>query len=401
MVLERLWLQDFRNYPALEVAWGPGLNLIFGPNAAGKTNLLEAVYLLATGRSHRGAHDPELVRWGAPGYAVRGRAHRAAGALEVAVRYTSQPPRKEVRLNGAPQQRLADLVGRLQAVCFSPDDLAVVKGPPGRRRRFFDTLLAQAFPRYRDGLLHYAQVHAQRNAALRDLAGRRLNAELLGLLEVWDGQLSEAAGPLMARRASATRQLEALADAAHRSLAGDGPRLRLEYVPALERDAARAATPQGLTGPASLGYTQSAPPADERAEAARLADRCRAALAEDPRGDIRRGATPVGPHRDEWRIWLDDVDLRSFGSQGQHRTAALALKLAERAYLEAVSGEPPLLLLDDVLSELDAGRRERLLAVAGGTHQTLLTATSAEGLPGGRDVTRFWVEGGRVRCAAG
>lgn len=408
MVLERLRLRDFRNYATLDVGWSPGLNLIVGPNAAGKTNLLEAVYVLATGRSHRGARDPELVRWGADGYAVHGRAQRSAGPLDAEVRYGGTPPGKDVLLNGAPQERVIDLLGRIQAVCFAPEDLGIIKGPPGRRRRFFDTLLAQAYPRYRDGLLRYAQVHARRNAALRDLAGRRLNPELLGLLEVWDAQLADAAGPLWARRATATRTLDGLAAEAHEVLAGPGPGLRLEHLPAVDRPAAGRVPTQGGWGGDPAGERGSGEAPNRRdvegpaeARAARFTRRYREALARDPRDDIRRGATPVGPHRDEWRVSLDGVDLRSYGSQGQHRTAALALKLAERAFLEAVSGEPPVLLLDDVLSELDPERRERLLSLAAGTHQTLLTAAVADGLPGGAGVARYWVEGGRVRCDGG
>ncbi len=398
MRLERLRLQAFRNYGAVDLSWGPAFNVLLGPNGAGKTNLLEGIALLATGRSPRAVRDPELVQWGESGYLVWGRVARRAGPTVLELRYRLAPAEKRLRVDGA---EVASTVagGGLQAVFFSPEDLGLVRGAPVQRRRFADGLLAQLSATYRHLLLAFGRALAQRNQVLRELAGRRLDAELVEVLTAWDASLADAAAGIIRRRAALTATLEARAAGHYAGLAGGGERLGLSYCPA------------GLWGSGAMQQARAAPTRaalaelaagagpDAAAEPPVLRERLLSVLEVARRDDIKQGATAAGPHRDEWRVWLDGSDIRSFGSRGQQRCAALALRLAERELLAEASGEAPLLLLDDVLSELDEERRRRLLSLAGRDSQVFLAATALHGqaLPPGSTV--FAVEQGRVRPA--
>lgn len=371
MFVERLELAEFRSYESLSLEFGAPLGLIAGGNGQGKTNLLEAIALLAGGRSPRTARDGEMVRRGTPEAAVRGlvrRTQRESVALAVGIRADGA---KTVKVGGLPR-RLGELIGELTAVLFLPDDLALVSGAPERRRAFLNGALGQIDRRYLTALGRYRQALRQRNELLRTAEQRRLDE---ALLLVYDDQLAAEAAVLMAARVEFIAALGREAAAVHARLSG-GERLRLEYQPSVPLPEAT----------------------DEPALAAQVAEHLVAARSRE----LRRGITLVGPHRDELALELDGRSARQFASQGQQRTAALALKIAELRCLTAAAGEPPVLLLDDVLSELDAGRRREVMGLVDEAEQVLITASDAalfdRALLGGAE--RFEVTLGAVRREA-
>ena len=329
-------MREIRSYSRLELSLEPGLVLVAGPNGAGKTNLLEAVHIAAQGLSFRTRQDAQLVRRGAEAGIARVTGHRGGVELEAEVRLSTRDS-KRIRLNGAAVASAEELRSRVHALVFTPDRLAVVKGGPAARRAYFDRVLARALPARADVPTAYAAAVGQRNAALRRAAA---GAAGLDSLEPWTAQVAELGRQLVEAR---RRVLELLSPAF-----------------------AERADELGLVD-AGLAYDAEPPTASE------LADRL-------PR-DLERGTTGIGPHLDEIRIVAGDRDLRAFGSQGEQRLAVLSLLLAEAELLVAQEGVPPLLLLDDALSELDADRRRLLSARLGTTGQTLVTATGAEALP--------------------
>lgn len=339
MRVEHIELQEFRVYARAEVTFSPGVNILVGPNAAGKTTVLEALSLLATGRSFRGATDGDLARDGGPGYRVAGRYTTALSSHTVEVRYTAAaPPLGAVKVAAVDGQRLGrpgELLGRLPLVSFSPDDLSLVKGGPAERRRFLDVFLAQTHPLYRDTLSRYQRTLAQRNALLGDLGARRLSTAAAAMqLEPWDEALAAEAAVVQRHRDEAAGRLAGPAARAFHGL--DPAPLALHYQP----------------DPFDPGH---------------LPD------------ELKRGLTLSGPHRDELLLTIGGQDARRFASQGQQRSVVLALKLSARQGIEDESGEAPVLLLDDVMSELDPGRRAALLPLLGRC-QAVVTATDRVGL---------------------
>ncbi len=336
MIIAQVALRDVRSYPRLDLALEPGLVLITGPNGAGKTNLLEAVHLATQGISFRTRQDAQIVRRGAEEGVARVAGARGDVRVDAEVRLSAREP-KRIRLNGAAVPSAEDLRSRIHTLAFTPDRLAVVKGGPATRRAYFDRALARVLPA-RAGLPSaYGAALGQRNAALRRVAAGVSDADAL---EPWSEQVVTLARQLVEARA---RVLELLAE------------------PFAER-----AAELGLIA-ASLGYDAD-PPTLESLDA-RLGR------------DLERGTTGIGPHLDEIRILSGDRDLRTFGSQGEQRMAVLSLLLAEAELLAWHGDVPPLLLLDDALSELDADRRRRLSERVGTVGQTLVTATGAEALP--------------------
>jgi DNA replication and repair protein RecF len=336
VIVARISLRDVRSYERLELELEPGLVLVTGPNGAGKTNLLEAVHVAAQGLSFRTRHDAQLVRRGAETGLVRVAGRRDTVPVETEVELSVRSP-KRIRLNGATLGSADELRSRVHALVFTPDRLAVVKGGPAARRAYFDRVLARVLPARADLPGAYGAALGQRNAALRRTAAGLSDAEAL---EPWTDRVASLGAELVEAR----RRL-----------------LDLLTTPF----AARAAE-LGLAD-ASLGYDGEAPTT--------------AALEERLARDLERGATGLGPHLDEIRVLSGDRDLRAYGSQGEQRLTVLSLLLAEAELLLDQGGIPPLLLLDDALSELDADRRQILSARLGGSGQTLVTATGAEALP--------------------
>jgi DNA replication and repair protein RecF len=334
--VEHVSLRDVRSYQRLDVTLEPGLVLITGPNGAGKTNLLEAVHVATQGLSFRTRQDAQLVRRGAAEGLARVSGTRGEVQLDAEVRLSTSEP-KRIRLNGAAAPAAEELRSRIHTLAFTPDRLAVVKGGPATRRAYFDRVLARALPARADVPAAYGAALGQRNAALRRVAAGASDADAL---EPWTEQVAALAGELVEARARV---------------------LGLLAAPFAERSAE-------LGLPETTVRYDAEPPTRE-ALGARLAR------------DLERGTTGLGPHLDEIRILSGDRDLRTFGSQGEQRMAVLSLLLAEAEVLAARGGVPPLLLLDDALSELDADRRRRLSDRVGAVGQTLVTATGAEALP--------------------
>jgi DNA replication and repair protein RecF len=363
MRLTHLSLHNFRNYVRLDFDLPSGVTVLVGDNAQGKTNLLEAIYYLATSRSPHAGADRELVNWLAvekeplPYARLVGRVARGATDLTIEITLTQRENdetrhRKEIRLNGV-AKRAMDLLGQLNVVLFLPDDIALVSDSPGLRRRYLDATLCQIDPPYCRALSRYNRIVTQRNALLRDLRERGGDPSQLVF---WDERLVEHGSYVVARRQDALHTLDKLAYAVHNELTGSAERLHLHYLPSVELDGER--------------------------DAAAIGEAFQAQLQALRRREIPAGVTLVGPHRDEFRFHINDADAGIYGSRGQQRTAALALKLAEVDLMLRETGEYPVLLLDDVLSELDAQRRSFLLRrLDDGPQQAIITTTDLHSLP--------------------
>ena len=354
MFLANVSLFDFRNYVELELALERSTTIFFGGNAQGKTNFLEAVALTALTRSPRSQQTAELVRFGQAAARVTCAVQAERGRDELEVRILSAAGGRVSRrftVNGAPR-RASDVIGTLRIVLFWPDDLQLVKGPGEGRRRFLNTLLSQLNPAHARELNRYGHLLEQRNALLRAIREGRQSSDGL---EVWSDALAESGASIMVERQRRLLELQPLAAAFHRELSDDRERLELRYRPAGAR----------------IG---EAPPE-------LVAQQLRAAMLEAREEEIGRGQTAVGPQRDDVEVWLDEREARLFASQGQQRSIVLSLKLAELNYVSDVTGEQPVLLLDDVMSELDPARRERLLAALQPGPQALITAADLNDLP--------------------
>ncbi len=354
MLLAALSLTGFRSYERLEARWAPEGALLWGENGTGKTNLLEAIHLLAVGRSHRTLNDRELVSVGEDALRARGAGESAIeGPVEVEIGFRAGEP-KRAWVNGKEEGRLSSIVGRLGAVMVAPEDLEIPRGAPERRRRFLDQLLCQMRPTHMAALQAYGKALRQRNRALREArdgggVSGGYSSELEGrgpaaVAAAWDGPLVEWGARVRAGRASLVARLSVLAADRYREVSGRDEALEVGY-------------PAGGS-----------------------AEELAAAVARAAPAEARRGTTLVGPHRDDLALALDGKDLRAYGSRGQQRAAAFALRLAAAAIFREERGEAPILLLDDVFAELDPGRADRLAALVAGTAQVFATATHAEDL---------------------
>jgi len=370
MYLDRLRLERFRAIALADLELGPGAHVLRGANAQGKTSLLEAIYYLVTGRSFRSRQDRDVLAWGADANLptlVEATLHR--GALTGDIRFVLTADTKTVLLDGKVLDRLARLWGRLNAVLFTPADLALVQGEPSRRRKFLDAEMSQVRPAHLAHLQRYEHALKQRNAILRQAAREQRNAsQTMDLLAAYEPDLAEAGAALIAGRRDWTARLEIHAAQAYRAIAGD-------YAETM-----------------TLRYESSthAPAATDEI-AASLRDAWMLSLDRD----LRTSGTNLGPHRDDLVVELDGHDAREFGSQGQQRTIVLALRLAEIAIMRDACGEPPLLLCDDVVGELDGQRRAAFFSALPGDAQVFLTVTDADALPGWTGGVHRWsVSGG-------
>ena len=378
MLLAHLSLTNFRNFIRLEADVPEGSTLLLGANAQGKTSLLEAIFYLVSADSPHAAQARQVINFLAlreptPVARLVGEIRRAdrLDRIEIRLVLESLPGeeprlRRDMLLNGV-RRRVGDLAGVFNAVLFLPEDLRVLEGPPGERRRYLDVALSQADPHYAGALTEYGRILTQRNALLRHLADA---PGALDQLEFWDQQAAETGAVLFRSRALAVRELETLASLLHADMTRGAENLRLEYLPAL---------PSSPTDDGQLGLPLSETTDWTGLPHAAWRERLLTSLERLRAEDIERGSTLVGPHRDELRFLSNGIDLRPYGSRGQNRTAMLSLKLAEVDWLRQRTGEWPVLLLDEVLAELDRERRQDLLARIGRSQQALLTSTD-EGL---------------------
>ncbi|HEY5348896.1 MAG TPA: DNA replication and repair protein RecF [Candidatus Lustribacter sp.] len=341
MLLTALRLADFRNYPALDFAPAPGLNVFVGPNAQGKSNLLEAIAMLATGKSFRARRESELIREGTALAEIAGEARIPAGRifLRAALARSGNGARKTFEVNGSPVG-FAHFLGRARVVTFVPADLQLIAGGPALRRTFLNGALAQLSPAYYRDLARYGKIVQQKAALLRGAI-----APDRALLLAYNDELLAPGAGLMAARATFAADISAAARGVYERWPGTRERVEIVYAP-------------------NVGIAGAAP-----------REALAAALAANIEAEVRRKTTLVGPHRDDVRLTIDGRPLDAFGSQGQQRTAVLALKVAEYETMRSRAGDAPILLLDDVLSELDAERAGGFLSAVGSFEQAFLTTT--------------------------
>jgi DNA replication and repair protein RecF len=380
MRITHLSLTNFRNYGRLELALPTGPTLLHGENAQGKTNLLEAVYYLATARSSHADQDHQLINWQAlqpEEPVVVGRLtaqiETADGHRQIEMRLIREQQRgsssfrREALVNRR-KVRLMDLLGNLRVVLFLPQDIQIITGSPAKRRRYLDITLCQTDPVYCRTLSTYNKVLEQRNALLRQIAEQGRGRDVL---PIYSDKLVHLGSQLFARRSAFVAQLAQEAQRIHYEELTQGREvIRLNYLPRLTAGGFSHGDEETIQEASELaGWL------NEQSEIGKIETRFQEVLHEVRKTELAGGTTRIGPHRDDWRFWVDGRDLGSFGSRGQQRTALLALKMAEINWMAEKSGETPILLLDEVVAELDEHRRGLLLETVQKATQSILTAT--------------------------
>ena len=375
MKISSLYAVNFRNYTQCQLKLASMINVFYGKNAQGKTNILEAIFYGAFGLSHRTSTEEDLLKLGTDAMAVGIEFASFSGTHEVKLKKYRQQQKwkKEIWLDGA-KVRPKEHYGALNTVMFSPEDLQLVKGEPALRRRFFDMQISQTDPIYYDLLVKYNRVLLQRNRLLKELRDEGGRQEIL---QPWNQEFIKLATAITKKRLQALAKLEAIASEIYASITSNQEELKVRY--------------ELKANNGELLYPASAEELIESFYAK--------ALAERERIDILRGNTGIGPHRDDLQLLLNGFSLRSFGSQGQQRSGALALKLSQLEYVRREIGEFPILLLDDVMSELDDSRRAQLLLFIDGRVQTFITVNDRELIPDLVGNAYFRIENGVINEA--
>ena len=337
MIIKSIELADFRNYETLNLTFDRGTNILYGDNAQGKTNILEAIYVVATTKSHKGSKDKDIIRFDKEEAHIRAYIEKEEIETRIDMHLRSSKS-KGIAIDGQKIKKAAELLGLLNVVFFSPEDLGIIKNGPAERRRFVDMELCQLDNFYLYNLNHYNKIVNQRNKLLKDLY---FNPSLKETLNIWDSQLISFGSKLIERRKIFVDQLNEIIYDIHKKLSGDKEELQIHYEPDVSIEEFEQ----------KLAFSQ------ER--------------------DIKLKQTCVGPHRDDFSFYVGNIDIRKFGSQGQQRTAALSLKLSEIELVKKITKDTPVLLLDDVLSELDANRQNYLLNSIGDI-QTIITCTGLD-----------------------
>ena len=337
MYIESVQLKNFRNYESLELDLSPGTNIFYGNNAQGKTNILEAIYLCGTTKSHKGSKDKDMIRFGEDEAHIRMMVNRDELSYKIDM-HLRKNKAKGVAINGLPIKKASELFGVVNLVFFSPEDLNIIKNGPGERRRFLDLELCQLDKIYLTDLASYNHIVNQRNKLLKDIY---VQPSLKSTLEIWDMQMAEYGRRIIEKRREFIRELNETVRKIHYNLTGGLEELEVIYEPSSEAE--------GLES----------------------------AISSNRERDMRMKLTSVGPHRDDLCVMANGIDIRRYGSQGQQRTAALSLKLSEIYIVKSKIKATPILLLDDVLSELDSSRQNYLLDSISDI-QTLITCTGLD-----------------------
>lgn len=337
MIIKSLELQDYRNYDSLNLAFDKGTNILYGDNAQGKTNILEAIYVSATTKSHKGSKDKDIVNFHKEEAHIRTFLEKDGVDTRVDM-HLRKSKSKGIAIDGQKIKKAADLLGICNVVFFSPEDLGIIKDGPAERRRFVDMELCQLDGFYLYNLNHYNKIVNQRNKLLKDMY---FNPDLKDTLSIWDSQLVSFGSKIIERRKLFVEQLNEIIYGIHKRLSGDKEEIVIQYEPDV----------------AIEDFEQRLRNSQEK--------------------DIKLKQTTAGPHRDDFSFMVENVDIRKFGSQGQQRTAALSLKLSEIELVKKLTKDTPILLLDDVLSELDSNRQNYLLNSIGDI-QTIITCTGLE-----------------------
>ena len=359
MIIKSIELADYRNYNSLNMEFDKGTNILYGDNAQGKPNILEAIFLSATTKSHKGSKDREIVNFNKEEAHIRTYIEKDGVETRVDM-HLRKAGSKGIAVDGQKLKKAADLLGLCNVVFFSPEDLGIIKNGPSERRRFVDMELCQLDSFYLYNLNHYNKIVNQRNKLLKDMY---MNPALKETLGIWDMQLVSFGSKIIERRKLFVEQLNEIIYGIHKKLSGDKEEIRIVYEPDTE--------------------------IEEFEKKLRLSqDR-----------DIKAKMTSVGPHRDDFSFVVGDIDIRKYGSQGQQRTAALSLKLSEIELVKRIAKDTPVLLLDDVLSELDSNRQNYLLNSIGDI-QTIITCTGLEEFVNNRfEINKvFKVSEGTVTC---
>lgn len=368
MYIERLKLHDYRNYNSFELNFSKTINIFIGENAQGKTNVMEAIYVLAMAKSHRTSNDKELIQWGAEYGKIEGDIQKRYGKLPLEL--TISKKGKKAKANHLNQSKLSEYIGQMNIVMFAPEDLNVVKGSPQLRRRFLDMEIGQISPTYLHDLSSFQKILKQRNHILKKNQGKR-NLDDLSF-DIFTEQYVAAAVKVIRKRFEFMELLQEWAAPIHFGISRENEKLEIHYkaVSGLE---------------ASWDSTT-------------MEEHLLAKLKEQKNRELERGVTLLGPHRDDLQFMVNDYDVQVYGSQGQQRTTALSLKLAEIELIKQEVGEAPILLLDDVLSELDDYRQSHLLNTIHGDVQTFVTTTSVDGIDHNtiREARLFHVKQGSV-----
>ncbi len=359
MIIKSLELADFRNYESLEINFDKGTNILYGDNAQGKTNILEAIYVSATTKSHKGSKDKEIINFNKEESHIRTYLLKEDEEIRVDM-HLRKNKSKGIAIDGQKIKKAADLMGLLNVVFFSPEDLSIIKNGPAERRRFADMELCQLDSFYLYNLNHYNKIINQRNKLLKDMY---FNPELRETLNIWDSQLISFGSKIIERRQQFAGQLCEIIYDIHKKLSGNKEEIIIKYEPDVSVD----------------DFEKMMRINQER--------------------DIKLKQTTTGPHRDDFSFIVNGIDIRKYGSQGQQRTAALSLKLSEIELVKKVSKDTPVLLLDDVLSELDSNRQNYLLNSIGNI-QTIITCTGLDEFINNRfEINKvFKVTNGTVTC---
>ena len=360
MIIKSLKLKNYRNYDLLDLTFDPKTNILYGDNAQGKTNILEALYLSGTTKSHRGTKDRDMIQFGYDESHLETVVEKKGIIFQIDMHLKKNSP-KGIAIDKVPIRRASELFGIVHFVFFSPEDLNIIKEGPAGRRRFIDLELSQLDKIYLNNLSNYNRIINQRNSLLKDIYGSN-QQHLLETLDIWDMQLAAYGTKVLDRRKEFVRQVNEIISEIHFRLTGGKERLSLTY--------------ESSIGEMSMEQ----------------------ALKKNRERDLRMKSTSVGPHRDDIIVSVNGINLKSFGSQGQQRTAVLSMKLSELEFIRSETGEYPVLLLDDVMSELDAGRRQQLLNfIEREGIQTLITATDEAYFQQAPLKTYFQVEAGQVK----
>ena len=350
MHIERLELKDFRNYDSIEMDFSSNINVLIGENAQGKTNLMESLYVLSMAKSHRTSNDKELIRWDADYGKIKGDIQKKYGHLPLELILSKKG--KKAKVNHLEQTRLSDYIGQLNVVMFAPEDLYLVKGSPQVRRRFLDMEIGQISPIYLHDLLQFQKIMKQRNHILKQHQGKPVLKDVM--FDVYTEQYIDAAVKVIQKRFHFMQLLQQWAEPIHFGISRGLEKLRIVY------DSSTGIQPEWST--------------------TEMKNHLEKKIADSQSRELYRGVSLIGPHRDDLHFFVNDYDVQTYGSQGQQRTTALSLKLAEIELIKQEVGESPVLLLDDVLSELDDYRQSHLLNTIQGDVQTFVTTTSVEGI---------------------
>lgn len=365
MIIKNISLQNVRNYKSLSLDLLSGINIFLGENAQGKTNILESVYYSALSKSHRTNNDEDLIKKEAAAAEIKINFERFGVANETDI-CLYRDKKRQIYFNQE-KIKVREIIGKINVVLFSPEDLFLIKGSPQGRRRFLNAEISQANPRYFSDLSVYTHLLNQRNSLLKKVREKKSSQEML---DVWDPQLAELAAKIVTKRQSSIEELNKIASLMQKRLSKEKEILKITYEISGENNEKVAENPV-------LWYNKR--------------------LKETREIDILRGSTSIGPHRDDLNFFVNDNELKSYGSQGQQRTGVLALKLAELEFLRQETGEYPVLLLDDVMSELDSNRRLELLEfIRRENIQTLITATETAYFPADFTNDTFIVSNGKI-----